>query len=283
MNCRETQELLHAYFDGELDLVHSLEIERHMDECPNCMTAYQRQQSLRSAVRGSSLYFKAPATLESRLRDRLREVHAAETDRVQRLERTLSPRAIPSQAPARTDLGSSWNRWGLRWSLIGAAAGFGLAAIVISMLVLKPARPTPEQLLAQDVVANHIRSLMPNHLTDVASSDQHNVKPWFNGKLDFSPPVVDLAPEGFPLLGGRLDYLAGRPVAALVYGRRKHLINVFVWPSGESAHDSAGPPKITTIQGYNVLHWTRSGTTYWAVSDVNSKELGEFVRLLQAR
>jgi len=131
--------------------------------------------------------------------------------------------------------------------------------------------------IEREVVSSHIRSLMANHLTDVASTDQHTVKPWFNGKLDFSPPVSDLATSGYPLIGGRLDYLRGRPVAALVYQRRKHLINVFAWPD-EGVADAETPPR--TQQGYHIIHETHGGMAYWIVSDLNSDELSSFGKLL---
>lgn len=267
MSCQEAQGLIHGYLDGELDLVRSIEIERHLNDCEVCSLAYQRQQSLRSAVRGGSLYFKAPASLERRLHAILSDAHRV----------AAKPQA--TAAPSRR-LRHAW--WSPSWNWVGAAAAMVLAAVIVSTLASRASRPSQQDLLAQEVVSSHIRSLMPNHLTDVTSSDQHNVKPWFNGKLDFSPPVVNLAPEGFPLVGGRLDYLAGRPVAALVYQRRKHLINVFTWPGSSSGNDSGAPMKAAPRYGYNVLQWTKSGMTYWAASDLNPTELGEFVQLLRS-
>ena len=134
-------------------------------------------------------------------------------------------------------------------------------------------RPGNDQFLATQLIASHVRSLMANHLTDVASSDQHTVKPWLDAKLDFAPAVVDLSSEGFPLIGGRLDYLDNRPVAALIYQRRKHFINLFVWPA---APDATRTPKTITRQGYQLVHWVDSDFNYWAVSDVNEKDLEAF-------
>src|SRR5574340_1805383 len=265
MSCREI-ELLDAYFDRELDLVHSLDIERHLEGCLDCQATLDRRQSVRQALGHGSLYFKAPATLEPQLRARLSEVAGVRRTEQPAVKR--SPGAESSRSAARAALGPLWTRW------IPLAAATALALVAYFVVrVETPRRPSPEQLLAEDVVASHIRSLMPNHLTDVASTDQHTVKPWFDGRLDFSPPVVDLASEGFPPVGGRLDYLAGRPVAALVYQRRKHLINVFTWPAGPSASDSGPPAKALTRQGYNVYHWTKSRMSYWAVSDLNAEEL----------
>ncbi|HET6267936.1 MAG TPA: anti-sigma factor, partial [Acidobacteriota bacterium] len=135
------------------------------------------------------------------------------------------------------------------------------------------------ELVAQEILSSHVRSLMPGHLTDVVSSDQHTVKPWFNGKLDFSPPVRDFTAQGFPLVGGRLDYVNHREVAALVYTRNKHVINVFLWPSSETASKE---PRPSTLQGYHIVEWTGSGMTHYVVSDLNEAELQEFIKLLQS-
>jgi anti-sigma factor RsiW len=155
-----------------------------------------------------------------------------------------------------------------------------LAAIIGWNLLPRLQRPGTDQLLATQLISSHVRSLMANHLTDVASSDQHTVKPWLDAKLDFAPPVVDLASEGFPLIGGRLDYLDNRPVAALVYQRRKHFINVFVWP-GEAA--AARPAMAMSHQGYQLLHWADPDFNYWAVSDVSANDLQTFKQQFAAQ
>jgi mycothiol system anti-sigma-R factor len=263
MNCEETLRLLHAYLDGELDLVRSVEIERHLDGCAGCMLAYRKRQSLRSMVRGGSLYYRAPEGLMNRIQAGLSEAH----------------RATPEREASAV---SSWRlrqtRWGRSMTWAAAVAALVGLAVIISTLASRSSRPSKEDLLAEEVVSSHIRSLMPDHLTDVASSDQHTVKPWFDGRLDFSPSVVDLARQGFPLVGGRLDYLGGRPVAALVYRRRKHFIN---WPRDASVGNAASPAEVPARQGYNVFHWTKSGMVYWAVSDLNAQELEAFAELLR--
>jgi anti-sigma factor RsiW len=164
------------------------------------------------------------------------------------------------------------------WNWLGLAAAIMLAAIVGFNVLPRAQRVGPDQFLATQLIASHVRSLMANHLTDVASSDQHTVKPWLDAKLDFAPAVVDLSEKGFPLIGGRLDYLDNRPVAALIYQRRKHFINLFVWPAGS---DAAGTTKAMTRQGYQLFRWVDSDFNYWAVSDINAKELQEFKQLFE--
>ena len=229
MSCQETEILIHGYLDNELDLAHSLEIERHLGECAACARAWEEQLRLRQALRAMAPYYTAPASLRRRIEGPRRKV----------------------------------------WLTVAAMA----AMVVVSVGIWSVPRGRGRE---QEVVASHIRSLMANHLTDVPSSDQHTVKPWFNGKLDFSPAVRDLSDRGFRLIGGRLDYLDGRTVAALVYQRRQHVINVFTWPSAENRG-----VKTMARQGYNTISWARSGMAYTVVSDLNARELGEFASLLE--
>jgi anti-sigma factor RsiW len=259
LSCQDTQTLIHGYLDGELDLVRNIEVEGHLKECPACAHAYQNQMALRSAIKKGSLYHRSPTGLARQVRSALREANQAE-----------------AQSPVREKETSWWPSWRPAWVSLGFAASLALIALISWRLAPRVSGPSSDELVAQEVLDSHVRSLMANHLTDVPSTDQHTVKPWFNGKLDFSPPVEDLADQGFPLIGGRLDYLAGRPVAALVYQRRKHFINVFIWPS---THDAA--QKALKRQGYNLLSWSQSGMTYWVVSDVNNNDLLEFGQRLQ--
>ena len=251
MNCEETQELVDAYVDRELDLTRSLELERHLGECLACSERQARLLALRSAV--STVYNTPPASLQRRVTSAVREAG----------KREASPRA-PFVMP---------------WRWIGVASWVALILIVSWSIVRLSARTSPDEVLAREVVSNHVRSLMVDHIADVPSSDQHTVKPWFNGKLDFSPPVIDLAEQGFELAGGRLDYLDSRAVAALVYQRKQHVINLFIWPTNESEPSEQS----ATHQGYNMIHWCQTGMSYWAVSDLNAIELREFVQLARSK
>jgi anti-sigma factor RsiW len=267
VNCRENELLIHAKFDGELDLLNTLQLEAHVRECSVCAEAYENHQTLRSAITSGSFYFKAPSDLTERVHIALQEADEAGPHSSAPVD------GLSAEMPSQHRRGVQWQ---FSWELAGLAAAAAMAALVVWRLDPAISRPSQGDLLAQEVLASHVRSLMANHLTDVPSSDQHTVKPWFNGKLDFSPPVKDLSGDGFPLVGGRLDYLEDRPVAALVYQRRKHFINLFIWPS---ASDSG--QKTVMRQGYNFFHWPQAGMTYWAVSDLNCIELQEFVHLVQ--
>jgi anti-sigma factor RsiW len=249
MSCQEARQLIDAYVDQELDLVRSLDFECHVEGCGECRALRGQVEELRSAVLTHSRYFAAPEGLEKRIRGQLRRPPAAQT-------RPVRNHTLPA------------------WRPIAVAASVAGLAIFTAVFVSMLRRASEKDTLAEQVLSSHIRSLMVNHLADVPSTDQHTVKPWFNGKLDFSPPVKDLKTEGFPLTGGRLDYLDGRPVAALLYQRNRHIINLLVWPS---SHSDSGPQTFA-IECYNVIHCTRSGMTYWAVSNLNAAELNDFVR-----
>jgi len=246
MTCEDARGLLTAYVDAELDVAHSLDVEKHLATCPVCARIVENQERLRSAIQSSDLFFEPPPALGARLETALRG--------------SAKPAARPRMA----------------WPWMAAAAAILLALVFAGRLqVGRPA--ASETLIAQEILDSHLRSLMPGHLTDVESSDRHTVKPWFDGKIDFAPPVVDFASDGFPLAGGRMDSISGRTVAALVYRRNKHLINVFIWPS--QTPDSA--PAQATLQGYNLLHWTQGGFAWWMSSDLNSEELGQLAAHLR--
>ena len=270
MNCEETTKLMDGYLDGELDPITSQAIEQHLRECHNCDQAYKTQRSLICAIGNATPYYKAPSELRERIQSSLRKEttehplrNGVRGAQVQFHKRQPEPRSILSEIP---------------WNWLGLAAAIIFAAIIVSNVLPRLQRPGNDQFLATQLIAGHVRSLMANHLTDVASSDQHTVKPWLDAKLDFAPAVVDLSNEGFPLIGGRLDYLDNRAVAALIYQRRKHFINLFVWPA---APDETRTPKTITRQGYQLLHWVESDLNYWAVSDINEKELQEFKQLFE--
>ena len=245
MTCEQAKPLIHAFADSELDLTKSLEIEAHLRECQPCVLVHEEIRGLGLLMKDASLRFKPSPTFEKRLRS------------------TVRREAKPAM--------QSWWHWSI------AAASLIVVALAVWALVVILNRPSSDTLVAQEVVSSHVRSLMAQHLMDVSSTDQHTVKPWFDGKLDFSPPVKDLTAQGFELKGGRLDYIDNRPVAALIYQRRQHLINLFVWPAKRSSKSTT---QASVSQGYNLIHWTSSGMEWWAVSDLNLVDLQQFVQAL---
>jgi anti-sigma factor RsiW len=265
MNCEEATKLMDGYLDGELDPITNQAIEQHLRDCAACAQAYKAHGSFVSAIGNAAPYYKAPPELRQRIQASLREeIGERSTPDGARDNRTAFSR---TQASPRSILS------GISWSRLALAAAVILAAVIGFNLLSSSQHNGSDQFLATQLIDGHVRSLMANHLTDVASSDQHTVKPWLDTKLAFAAPVVDLASEGFPLVGGRLDYLGNRPAAALVYQRRKHFINLFVWPAEPNASRAT---RTISRQGYQLLHWADSDFNYWAVSDVNAGDLQAF-------
>ena len=272
MVCDDNARLLHGYLDGELDLVRSLEIEEHLKTCPDCSQELWNQQTLRKAFRSSSLYDRAPAGLADRIRASIAPEAAADAATPAENAPAAKKAAVISLEPrSLTSKRAVWN-----W--LAVAAAIMLMFTVTWRIVPGLSGRGNSDLLTQEIVSSHIRSLQPDHLFDVKSTDQHTVKPWFNGKLDFSPPVRDLAEEGYPLVGGRLDYVDHRAVAALVYQRRQHLINVFIWHEGKGTQEAL---QMKSVQGYNMIPWEANGMYLCAVSDLNKGELEQFTELLR--
>ncbi len=255
MNCDDSKPLLHAWLDRELDPGRSLEMEQHLKLCRACLRESQSFESLRSLLAVRATYHAAPRAL-------VRDVRSA--------LRTAVLRETPLSVRLRDRFGE------LNWWRVGASLTTGGMLVLLALLLVN--RPSDEQLWTEAVVAAEVRSLMPNHLTDVASPDQHTVKPWFNGKLDYTPPVVELADKGFPLVGGRLDFLRDHRMACLVYKTGNHFINVFIWPTSSGNT----PEKSLTRRGYHIVHWVQSGMDCWAVSDVKIGQVQEFSRLFRA-
>jgi len=272
MNCDEATKLMDGYLDGELDPVTSQKVEQHLRDCRKCEQAYEVETAMAHAISRAAPYYKAPMDLRQRVQSSLRHAIGAKARRSAAQENQV--------LVARRGAERRFALPEIPWNWLALAAAIILAAIIASNFLPRLRPPTSDQFLATQLIASHIRSLMADHITDVASSDQHTVKPWLDTKLDFAPPVVDLSREGFPLIGGRLDYLDKRPVAALVYGRRKHFINLFVWPA---ASDDAKTPKTITREGYQLLHWADLDFNYWAVSDVNLNDLQLFKQQFETR
>jgi anti-sigma factor (TIGR02949 family) len=249
VNCEFTHTVLHGYLDGELDAARAADFEHHLISCPDCVAALEAHEGLRASLQRAGLYERAPVALREKLR--------------KQLGASGTPSVIPMRNPA-------------PWRWLAIAATFLLAVFLGWRLLPLVRGNSGETALASAIVDAHLRSLQPGHLEDVQSTDQHTVKPWFDGKLDFAPPVHDFVNEGFPLQGGRLDVVHGRTVAVLVYARRKHLINVFVWPTSEPDSEPLSGSQL----GYHWTDWRKSGMEMCAVSDVAPADLAELQHLL---
>jgi anti-sigma factor RsiW len=245
MTCDEAEILLHALLDGELDAGHAREVEDHIAGCPACATKLEAYREMSTAIAGADLHYAAPASLRRRIEASLPQAQTR----------------IPTAAPSRRSV------------LRGFAMGSAASAIAATGLVAIVLRNDDQQRIESEIVSAHLRSLQAGHLTDVISTDQHTVKPWFNGRLDVSPPVIDLTAQGFTLIGGRLDYVDAHAIGAIVYRRRQHVINLFV---AQTANTESRSPKMETIQGFNIRRWSDRGLNYWAVSDLAADELAEF-------
>jgi anti-sigma factor (TIGR02949 family) len=254
VTCDHSQTRLHAYFDGELDAMGAAEFERHLESCPDCETRLAAEEKLRSALVGAQLYTRAPDTLRKKL------------------QTALPKAAVPP--PLKDPKPTAAESW--RWLAI--AASVILAVLLGTQYVQKLNRYSQQQAMAAVIVDAHLRSLQPGHLEDVISTDQHTVKPWFDGKIDFAPPVRDFANDGFPMLGGRLDVIDSRTAAALVYGRRKHIVNVFV----EKAQPGDSQDASGELQGYHWIAWQQNGFTFTAVSDTAYADLDQLKLLFLA-
>jgi anti-sigma factor (TIGR02949 family) len=260
-DCAQVRGLLGAYQDGETDLVTAMSIKTHLDQCPACSELLDETRRLSAAIRRTAPYHRAPDQL------RMRVFLGANPERA--AANAPESKATGPREGARPAL---VDRWPVRWALPMAAAV--LVAVGLNNVETKR---SAQQSLTDDVVMSHVRSLQGAHLDDVVSSDRHTVKPWFAGTLDYSPPVVDLASEGYPLAGGRLDVLDGHPVAALDYRHRLHVINVFVWPA---KNEKTGNLEALQQNGFHVVHWRAAGMQWWAVSDVAAADLASFARAL---
>ena len=251
MNCIEARRLLHAYIDAELDAENSLDVEEHLRNCQSCARDYNHYLALRTAIREGSLYFSTPELLRRRIQSSVRRI-----DQSPSIARRISWRSLSVAAA-------------LLFALFGVWGLFQWWAATSSTVNAQ----------AEEVLDSHIRSLLSNHLVDITSSDQSTVKPWFTGKLGFSPPVINLDTQGYSMLGGRLDYLDSHMTAAVVYKCGSHVINLFFWPATRQEEEAA--VKTTTMRGYNLTHWTAYGMNCWAVSDLETDKLHQFVQLIQ--
>jgi anti-sigma factor RsiW len=253
MNCQECHDFIDPYIDNELDVATAILVKQHLRDCSQCQQLLEARKALRDLLNNPQLQFEVPDSLRQKIQSALPV--ATPSARHRSVERSVIP-----------------------WFTVPLALAAALA-VVFGLQFLNQRGMFDRSggnALAEEVISSHVRSLLAAHLLDVPSSDQHTVKPWFDGKLKFSPPVRDFADQGFRLIGGRLDYINGREVAALVYQRRLHIINLFIWPL-ESGRNTAA--ESFTKDGYNVSHWERDGFEFWAVSDVSAEDLRAFAGL----
>lgn len=255
MDCNEVCELLPACADDELGAGESLRLAQHLGQCAACSAELERLRALRTAVREGATYHRASPSLRAR-------IAAA-------LPAACAPAAVQASRP----------RW-LEWFVWRPAVNAGLAALTVASmtfaLTLFMLQNSPQDAMAREVVSSHVRALIADHAIDVASTDRHAVKPWFNGRLDYAPPVLDMAAEGFPLVGGRLDYIHGQRVAVLVYRRNQHPIDVFVLRGAGPRKADLDLDRALTRQGYQITHWQAGGMDYWAVTDASAADLQRF-------
>ena len=253
MDCTQARTVIECYADGELDAVTSTNFEAHLEHCARCQGALDRLGSLRMLIKEAAPYREAPGQLSRNVRARVHQIDSAAARRLR--HRT-----------------GWWMGWLRPAALVAVTAT--VTAVLTWMAAPQLKGPSGAELLAEEVISSHARATLTGHVADVASSERHTVKPWLSSRLDFSPPVTDLSAEGFPLAGGRLDYLDRRPVAVLVYKRRKHVIDVFVWPENEMRQIPSS--LALSKRGYQVLRWTQGGLAFWAISDLNAAELKTF-------
>ncbi len=253
MNCKEVCSLVPLSLDRELDCQSEALLADHLDHCVNCRDYWAQQQAMQEHTRAAATYHRAPQNLLERINSALPAVNDRDENRLR---------------------GKPGNRWTFGWQILNGAGLAAAACAILIMAIVMPLRPSADELLRDEIISSHSRTLLTQHVMDVASSDQHTVKPWFNGKLDFSPPVHDFAEQGFQLAGGRLDYIGHRGVAVVVYRRRQHIIDVFIWPSTTKA------PSLLASRGYHLAAKTAGGMNFVAISDVDPNELKQLVEML---
>ncbi len=254
MTCAQCRELLDAFIDGELPGEDTAAVREHIASCPECAREHELLAATSRRIGETLVKYQAPDVLKARIRVALAQPSQLAPD-------APSAKAIPAR----------------RLALGGI--GVAIASSILTFAVVRGVAPR-DRSLTDELVSSHIRALMPGHLTDVASTNQHNVKPWFNGRVDLSPSVPNLDSIGFPIIGGRLDYVQQRAVPVVVYGRRQHLIDVYAWP--DTRERAGAELSESTRNGYNVIGWHANGLSLEAVSDLNRPELEQFVKAFNA-